>query len=782
MRKLSFVGVITALGMMTCWGNVGAVVVDFSSIQACSMQVPTLPPPRDIDTMLLAHLDAEDSNDADYARVDRRQIGNWADAAAQGRFGSGASAAPGEEWILLYPGHDNISAPRGSVEFWVRSLPDENIWADESDRQLFLAYANPWGYPGHVKRNITVHKSGADRNLHFKVDWPEATEDEFDLAVPVGELAADQWHHIAFSWDDTPPGHIWLLVDGVGQHAVLGREEAPKLGFVYLLKFGPGGAAIDEIRIQSQSIASRLDGSDAPGMDFDPDQLLHMQDIVRDWIDFLLKAQQYGFIPIRVNYHTATSLDQPSWRPNNWTARHLGLPFLWGYRIWGDERYLRAACEMGHFYARAQFPAGGWPSFFYLYPGGTVTQGGPTAHFEEWVQSNGVRYLAACYYLTGDEFYKEAAAKAGEAILRGQHESGWWPWGIPGHAADARADYLKGPTLNDWAINACMADCLVLYHMTGDDRFWDAILRAGEWFISAQLADPTPGWAAQYDMDGEPCWARRMEPPAADTNFGTYGAGEGLLMLYDMTGDERYLQPLRKHMAWLESIPEAEKGWFWYAHRDWSAEENKGRWADAETTEKYEAEAEYYGTTAPSQEARKGISIKAGEPIVACYYQMCPVDHPEVDSYLIPLKTSYGARSEHAEKWLAEELEERQNGPIVPAWDGPVAASQREAARLTPASCAAAYDPDAIAYVVGYFEDWQAGRPGFVQQTSDGSVVQVYQGCQHALTILRQIALAYAAQGKLPADIIPMYRALDYAGDFTFVDPARDWYDVPVPE
>jgi len=505
-----------------------------------------------------------------------------------------------------------------------------------------------------------------------------------------------------------------------------------------------------------------------------------MQDATRAWLDFLIKAQWHGALTTTVTYDPSADRVTPfSSAVNDDSARALGHPFLWGYRIWGDERYLKAACEMADFYARAQFPEGGWSGGLHVHRDGTASSSGSIAGFEEWTQSNGIRQLAACYHLTGLESYKQAAMKAGELILRWQDASGWWPWGAPVGGEDRRAGYMKGPTLNDWNLNACMGDCMVLYHLTGDQRYLEAIFRAADWIISAQIEGPTPGWAAQYDMEGRPAWARFMEPPGADTVFGTYGAGSGLLMLYDITGEDRYLEPLRRHLGWLQSIPDEQKGWMWYAHQDWSAEENK-----ASVSSYTESLTKRFGATLPSEEARSGIAIKAGEPIVAYHYQMVPVDHPEVDCYLKPLNGHYGSRSERVEQWLTAELEKRANGPVLPIWNGTVPASERETARPTAASCAGAYEPDSVAGLVEQFDGWRAGQPvrGLLDVGGQGMTVQVGRGCGNATRILRQLALAYAALGKVSPDIVPMYRAPGYTGNFPLVDPARDWYDVRVPE
>lgn len=511
----------------------------------------------------------------------------------------------------------------------------------------------------------------------------------------------------------------------------------------------------------------------------DTARLEEMESLAKAWLDFMIKTQRSGALPTTVTVNPDTGEVAPFTQViNDDSAVSLGQPFLWAYRIWRDERYRRAAVALADFYVQAQFPEGGWAYAFTLQPDGNVEPVWSIANFEEWVQSNGLRHLMAVYYLTGEEKYKQAAMKAGEVILRAQDPSGWWPWGAAIGPEDQRADYMKGPTLNDWNLNACLGDCLVLYHATGDRRYLDAIRKAGAWILSAQIEGPTPGWAAQYDRQGQPAWARFMEPPGVDTAFGTYGAGSALLMLYDLTGDERYLAPLRTHLAWLQSIPPEKKGWLWYAHRSWSAEENQGKPSDYTKNL-----TEQFGGTLPSEEALAGIAIEAGEPIVAYHYQMVPVDHPEVQCYLKPLNGHYGSRSEQAEEWLANELEQRSQGPLLPGWREAVPTSQRGRIRPTPAACAAAYNPDHVADLVSQFKAWRSGQAvqGLVEIDGREHRVDVGRGCAHAVRLLREIALAKVALGQASPDIIPMYRPLGYFGDIALVQPTCDWYDVEWP-
>lgn len=38
----------------------------------------------------------------------------------------------------------------------------------------------------------------------------------------------------------------------------------------------------------------------------------------------------------------------------------------------------------------------------------------------------------------------------------------------------------------------------------------------------------------------------------------------GLLLAYDLTGNDRYFEPLRRVLGWMASVPENKRGYLWY--------------------------------------------------------------------------------------------------------------------------------------------------------------------------------------------------------------------------
>jgi hypothetical protein len=78
-----------------------------------------------------------------------------------------------------------------------------------------------------------------------------------------------------------------------------------------------------------------------------------------------------------------------------------------------------------------------------------------------------------------------------------------------------------------------------------------ALRKLGDFLILAQLPEPQPVWAQQYNYDMHPCWARKFEPPAA-AGHESEDAIRTLLLVYRATGDRKYLEPIPRAMAHLE--------------------------------------------------------------------------------------------------------------------------------------------------------------------------------------------------------------------------------------
>jgi PelA/Pel-15E family pectate lyase len=162
----------------------------------------------------------------------------------------------------------------------------------------------------------------------------------------------------------------------------------------------------------------------------------------------------------------------------------------------------------------------------------------------------------------------EAVDYALDAVLAHQFESGGWPQAItanidpkscpkrkasfsaewsrtyPGHR-----DYWYRPTLNDNLMGDLIPVLLEAAEVYQNDAYRQAALRGGEFLLDAQLPDPQPGWAQQYNYRMQPMWARKFEPPSI-TGGEARGVLESLMDLYVVTGEQRWLEPIPRALAY----------------------------------------------------------------------------------------------------------------------------------------------------------------------------------------------------------------------------------------
>jgi len=81
--------------------------------------------------------------------------------------------------------------------------------------------------------------------------------------------------------------------------------------------------------------------------------------------------------------------------------------------------------------------------------------------------------------------------------------------------------------------------------------YQQAAKRGGDFLILAQMPEPQPAWAQQYNSRMEPAWARKFEPPAV-TGGESQGAIRILIRLYLATGDAKFLEPIPRALDYLE--------------------------------------------------------------------------------------------------------------------------------------------------------------------------------------------------------------------------------------
>lgn len=111
-------------------------------------------------------------------------------------------------------------------------------------------------------------------------------------------------------------------------------------------------------------------------------------------------------------------------------------------------------------------------------------------------------------------------------------------------------NYWDYATLND-GLAGTVAEVLITAHETyNDDASLNALRRLGDFLLLAQMPDPQPAWAQQYNDNMQPMWARKFEPPAI-TGSESQDVLETLLKIARHTKDKRYLVPIPRAIEYL---------------------------------------------------------------------------------------------------------------------------------------------------------------------------------------------------------------------------------------
>ncbi|MCI0349047.1 MAG: pectate lyase, partial [Acidobacteriales bacterium] len=116
-----------------------------------------------------------------------------------------------------------------------------------------------------------------------------------------------------------------------------------------------------------------------------------------------------------------------------------------------------------------------------------------------------------------------------------------WPREWPG-----AGQYWFRYTLNDGALMSMIELMLEI----GDVRCRAAAEKAGDFLLLAQMPEPQPAWAQQYDFEMHPAWARKFEPPSVSGGE-SQGVLRSLLRLYRETGEHKYLEPIPRALEYL---------------------------------------------------------------------------------------------------------------------------------------------------------------------------------------------------------------------------------------
>lgn len=269
----------------------------------------------------------------------------------------------------------------------------------------------------------------------------------------------------------------------------------------------------------------------------------------------------------------------------------VGNAFLDAYEATGDAFYLEAARETAHGLARGQLQSGGWTYLIefdpaqrrkFAYRDSGPATGRNVSTLDDDTTQAALRFLVRADRALGfqDATVHQAVRYGLECLLKAQYPNGAWPQGwdrfpepekFPVKPAAYPASWLRAwpgsgqywrfYTLNDDALATTIETLLeasrrLTRAAPGNDltnlasRCRTAAEKGGDFLLLAQMPEPQPAWAQQYDFDMHPAWARKFEPPAV-TGGESQGALRLLLALYRETGRAKYLEPVPRALDYL---------------------------------------------------------------------------------------------------------------------------------------------------------------------------------------------------------------------------------------
>ena len=274
----------------------------------------------------------------------------------------------------------------------------------------------------------------------------------------------------------------------------------------------------------------------------------------------------------------------------------VGMAYLEAYEATGDAYFLEAARDVARALVKGQYCSGGWDYYIEFDPVKRAqfpyrADGRCSASRAEAAESerpttldDNVSQAAARVLMRVDRAldFKDAQIHAAarfalDSLISAQYPNGAWPQryarfpdpkAFPVRRATypeswprswPGSSYFTHYTFNDNSIVDAIDAMLEAARIYGEARYLASAEKGGAFILSAQMPEPQPGWAQQYDRDMHPAWARRFEPPSI-TGGESQSVMRALLLLYRETGNAKYLEPVPRALAYYQrsTLPEVE--------------------------------------------------------------------------------------------------------------------------------------------------------------------------------------------------------------------------------
>lgn len=256
----------------------------------------------------------------------------------------------------------------------------------------------------------------------------------------------------------------------------------------------------------------------------------------------------------------------------------VGLAYLKAYEATGDGFYLEAATAAGEALVYGQLKSGGWTNCVDFDPQGTRSanyrngkgKGKNNSSLDDGQTQSAIKLLI---HLDQAHAFKhkaihEAALIALDALLKAQFPIGAFPqvWTGPvSPQPSAKANYpdydwrTEGRikeywtmyTLNDDLAGSVSTTLIDAHKIYKDEKYLNALTRLGDFLILAQMPEPQPAWAQQYNYQMQPIWARKFEP-AAISGSESQDVLETLITIAEYTNQPKYREPIPRALAYLQ--------------------------------------------------------------------------------------------------------------------------------------------------------------------------------------------------------------------------------------
>jgi PelA/Pel-15E family pectate lyase len=283
----------------------------------------------------------------------------------------------------------------------------------------------------------------------------------------------------------------------------------------------------------------------------------------------------------------------------------VGEAMLDAYLATGEQASLATAVDAAHALSRTQLVCGGWEYaghfseelrkgvLYRLDAQGKLirsatARGAAEPGWHSWSHGGGKRknkatldddvtqaatrlLLRVNHALKGADVEVKAAAElAVKTLLRIQYPCGAWSAYFSGSAAEPPSglrypvktasypvdwprtwpkDFTGCYVMNDNLHSKAIRTLLMAAELNQDAEAKAAALRAGDFLLRAQMPEPQPAWAQQYDAEMHPVWSRAFEPSAI-SGAESQGAMWALIRLAASTGEKKYLEPLPRAIAY----------------------------------------------------------------------------------------------------------------------------------------------------------------------------------------------------------------------------------------